>query len=410
MNKVLFSALLPLIMAAGGWAAEARNGFYVWRRAWSAQLAASLPADRPLWILAAEWDKSGLARIRLPAEARECGNATPVVRLHAGVWRQIAPAELAEFASSGRLQLDCDVPVSQLAVYAGWLAGVRAVLPGVELSVTVLPSHLASADFHKLAGQCDYFVLQLHGIEPPVNISEDYQIINRRTAFDAIGRAARSGKPFRLALPCYTYTLVFDAGTGKFSRLFAEAETGIGKNEIFRNAGLDISLIHDIISQYPELPVIWFRLPAENDISTLALSEIATLEQGGIPAEEVVFFWSRRSNCLELAVEGRGRIWRDRLRIALEFPVGATGEYQLYNGASTATPPAFGLLPDRVDFELKGCGRKTVIGRFYTEQPAEIRIANENNAETVAGSRGAAGADDTRPPRMRTVFSLVLPR
>lgn len=208
---------------------------------------------------------------------------------------RLVSARAAEL-ETGRIQLDVDAPESKIASYGELLKAIRESWPkgarDLYLGATFLPCHLGLKGIEKVLGFVDEPVIQLHGIDPPKDIKDDWHLMERERSFLAVKRAVALHENFKMALPSYAYVLLFGRD-GAFSRLFAEGlpvdwSPPPGMKSCL--AAPDLGLVHDILSDSGKMPVIWFRLPVKGqDRFSLDRETIGLLERGVLPSPGMEF-------------------------------------------------------------------------------------------------------------------------
>ncbi|MBE6357618.1 MAG: DUF3142 domain-containing protein [Lentisphaerae bacterium] len=210
IKTVLLILLLPIASKA--------VDFYIWQR----QLNNQLIRDTVLkwqretpgttYCLAGELENDGRQMTVSPEQFLEPAWTTPVIRIHIRNMTR-KTEELAKtviklhtpWAACRSLQIDLDCPEFKLSYYTSLMQQLRKQLPDYRLSATVLPCHLRHhKEFKSLADACDYFVVQVHALEKDGN---DFFIIDRNTALEAIKNAGTFDRPFKIALPFYTHTI-----------------------------------------------------------------------------------------------------------------------------------------------------------------------------------------------------------
>ena len=212
MRYSCFLFLFPLLLQA------AYPEFYVWQRNYTRNvengiIEANKSGCRRFYFIAGEMENNGRNIAVAPAyPSWLSGKVTPVIRIH--VKHLASPAEkLAQqilklyepWKTCRSLQIDLDAPESKIAYYTALMRQLRTALPDVELSATVLPCHLRhKEEFFKLAKACDFYVLQIHGLEKR---SGKWSIIDRNTALNAIIRAVNHQQKFKIAVPLYSHNI-----------------------------------------------------------------------------------------------------------------------------------------------------------------------------------------------------------
>ncbi len=357
----------------------ASPGFYFWQREFTPRaqraVAEALTDHRPISALAAEFSMEN-GRVRqvagaLPPAFYRRPEITAVFRGSVDFFLTGKQEEL--LAAIQRLQpinveLDIDVPERCLTDYAAYLKRLRVSLPASvqSLSATALPCHLSRREFADVAGELDFFVLQLHGIAAPRSLNEPFQLLDEATAKHAIQQAKQLETPCKIALPTYGYLLYFEAESGRFQRLSAAPLSRPG--EIRRLAEPDWGAILRLRRDFPELPVIWFRLPVEGDTLNLDRTTVARLENGIAPSPHLEYAFRRSgANAFDLYVTPRERL-NPELRLTIAWPL-KEGEFELAPGVKdVSSRRGFGILPDTLYTDQLRCGEPFRLGTILTDQ------------------------------------------
>ena len=209
-------------------------------------------------------------------------------------------------------------------------------------------------------------MLQIHGIEIPKHINDKTELLNMRTAEEALRKAEKIGWPYLVALPCYAYELNFDSATGKFLFLTAEkpsrrTET-IKQRAAARNA--DLVELRKIIQVLEHAQgVVWFRLPVEGDRLCLPRQTLAAIQQGTIPKPEVECrILQVNTSTIELELINKNTIAFHQADVTLDWPDPA-GSYDLYQMIDAGNP-APGSLPTGLSVPVPPLGESIRIGWF----------------------------------------------
>lgn len=295
------------------------NTIYVWNRAWSGAVcdAADCAAKTgDLWLLCGECTVAHGAlaaqAVRPAWEELESGGGpvTLVVRADVSLAQflaedrghaQSAADFFAEFVAQQRVaaecagvdvagvQMDYDCPTARLDDYAALAKALAGKVTPAKFSITALPDWLRSPDFRKVARRCDYFVLQLHGLERPSAPEDRSFLFDPARALDYVGRAARVRVPFYAALPTYGYDVVFDE-EGAFAGLAAETvapvwPVSMGVRTVVADPGAVAGVVSRLRADRPDwlLGVAWFRMPVEGDRLNWDWRTLATVMEGRAP-------------------------------------------------------------------------------------------------------------------------------
>lgn len=338
MKRVLFLlAVLAACSPGGRDSGPLAHSAYVWQRSWNPAVRGAVRGSdlRELVALAAEVDLSArpprIARVALADVGRPLGLAIRIGRFHGwggGTGRfadepetvRLLVALIREIARRAppEIQIDYDCPESQLADYRVLLAAARPAAAPARLTITALPSWLRhERAFASLVAATDGYVLQVHSARPPEG-SRPVELVDPEEAVRAVETAAGFGRPFRVALPTYSYGLVRDE-RGSVVGLSAEGAGGGPAAAVSDPAALAGLIRTWTRDRPPELAgVIWFRLPVPGDVRNWPPETWRAVREGRAP--------------------------RPELRRALREPEPGLVEIELVNAGETdhAPPPTLG--------------------------------------------------------------------
>jgi hypothetical protein len=316
-----------------------RQEAYVWQRVWTAPVAQAIAdhsADfKSLIVLGAEvsW-KAGRVDVKRTAidfAALRSGKGSAGIALRIGPYLgpfsegDAVTAMLGELASSlvgacvsnqvtvSELQIDFDCASSKLDGYRRWIEAIRSRLPGLPVVITALPSWLAEPGFGRLIAATDGFVLQVHSLDRPKSADAPFTLCDPKAAQRAVQRAARFGKPFRVALPTYGYVVAFDRQK-KFIGLSAEGPKRVWPaGAVTRETRAEPEALAALVREWsrsrpPALEgLIWYRLPIGGDSLNWSWPTLAAVMEGRIPRERVRAEGVRpHSGLIELSLENDG--------------------------------------------------------------------------------------------------------
>lgn len=183
----------------------------------------------------------------------------------------IAEAKAHQVAVS-ELQIDFDCAASKLDGYRLWVEALREKAAPLPVIITALPAWLDQPGFKSLVSTADGYVLQVHSLERPRDITAPFTLCDAQAARRAVERASRLPVPFRVALPTYGYVVAFDS-KGHFTGLAAEGTAkswpaGTQLREV-RSDPLEMAeLVREWTARRPPglRGIIWYRLPIKSDI------------------------------------------------------------------------------------------------------------------------------------------------
>lgn len=213
MKLKLVFLILSVMLAVSA----AETDFYVWQRQPSAELEQAVAefyqtCSGKLYFLAGEIENDGRSIPVSPSKKVDFKRSVPVVRIHVTHLKKtpaVLAGEISRFyvpwKAAGALQIDLDAPESRLGYYRDLMRELRKLLPGTKLSVTVLPCHLKHDQaFRELAAQCDFYVLQVHGL---TRRNKVWSIYDHAEAVKAVTKAKALKLPFKTALPLYCHEI-----------------------------------------------------------------------------------------------------------------------------------------------------------------------------------------------------------
>jgi len=209
----------------------------------------------------------------------------------------LAASLLAESASNrlgvAELQIDFDCAESKLAGYRLWIEEIRRRVAPVPVTITVLPAWLGHREFRQLIDGTDGYVLQVHSVERPRNIDAPFTLCPPDAARRAVERAARLGRPFRVALPTYGYALAFDV-RGEFIGLSAEGPAPRWPaRTLVREVSAEPATLAELVLGWTrdrpaELAgIIWYRLPVAGDRLNWGWPTLAAVMAGSVPRPQL---------------------------------------------------------------------------------------------------------------------------
>ena len=368
-------------------------GFYVWQRdvtpAVLAEARAATEEGREIFALAGEFtaDATGALCDLSPnlcppfnfgSGDSSLPSATAVFRVRPGALDapEIFGAALATRAGelgATSVQLDVDAPESRLEDYALLAAAVRAGLPkSATLSLTLLPCHFAHpSSVRAVLASADYGVLQLHGIDPPGSLSDEWRLMDPATVRSALSRARALDVPLRMALPAYAYVLTFDQ-EGLFRRLYAEGFPGrqfLPEGMVCRLAAPDAGILAELLSAPDAQSEIWFRLPVPGgDRWCLDRKTLSELEAGRVPEADVHLETESlpAGNGFRLFATFRHTIPLDPVKIPLRWSdANHNGEWIAVGGCAADVPA--GGLPQSIALAPHACGERFLAAIVLSE-------------------------------------------
>jgi hypothetical protein len=368
---------------------------YVWNYQWTGAVTSSVARAKTLGldrldVFCGELGGSGHAAPDWTAAARAGLPVVPVLRVFARrsgdietrpealaadvsktLLAALAAARAAGCTTAGA-QLDLDCPERLLDAYADWLPTLRAEIPGEPLGVTVLPCHTGHTKaFRRLADAVDEFVLQVHGTRFPQHLAEPAHLVWEGEAGEAIRKAGRVGRPFRIALPSYAFTLVFDRAGGRMRGLRFPDDPPPGADGVERRLAPDVGVITRLMEEARRaehcLGIAWFRLPVAGDPCAWDPGFFADVIAGRSPRPELrAGFTVLPDGRHELWVFNRGVIDAREAAVTITWPE-TLGDYWLARPTLDHMP---GVLPTTFRIPLPPPGARCIPAWFRPSRPA----------------------------------------
>ena len=295
------------------------RGLYVWQRQWNEDVRESItktgqssPSIQSLIVLAAEISfENGIPKtikcdldhqilldsgvpiglaLRIGPYSGPFESDDEVATLISELSREIVTESLEHGIPVSELQIDFDCPDSKLDGYRVWINAIREKIDPVSVTITALPSWLYQKGFDKLVKSTDGFVLQVHSLEAPESPDSEFTLCDTERSMEWIDLAAKSGVPFRVALPTYGYVLAFDKD-GKFIGLSAEGPSLDWPDDVqlrtVRSDPVDLAdFVGRLETDHPALlsGIIWYRMPVEGDRLNWTWPTLLVVMDGRKPA------------------------------------------------------------------------------------------------------------------------------
>src|SRR5580698_6226348 len=235
--RLILPVLLLLTTAVAQVHASLPQQVYVWQRAWTEPVCQAVLAHTTNFTETAVLTAEVSWKNKLPHVVRADVNFPVLAKTHCpvGLVLRVGPFNgslsenkpgvnfLAELAAGLviearakqvepiELQIDYDCAESKLDDYRFWLEAVQRRVAPLPVTITALPSWLDSPAFARLAATATNYVLQVHSLNRPVDVSTPFTLCDPLAAKRAVTRAGEIGVPFRVALPTYTYIVAFGA-------------------------------------------------------------------------------------------------------------------------------------------------------------------------------------------------------
>jgi hypothetical protein len=147
--------------------------------------------------------------------------------------------------------------------------------------------------FKHLIASTDGYVLQVHSLQRPKAADASFVLCDPKAAQRAVEKAARLGKPFRVALPTYGYLAAFD-GSGHFVGISAEGPAPVWTNaveirEIRTDPAAMAALVQGWRNDRPEAlkGIIWYRLPIAGENLNWAWPTLSMVMAGAVPHSDL---------------------------------------------------------------------------------------------------------------------------
>lgn len=371
--RPLISLLLISLLGCAEEPAPLDQQLYVWQRQWRPAHAEALAQSRAdfstLRVLALQAQpQAGWGRARIDAELlrRDARPLIAVVRLD-GQLPQLDPAEIGQqltalvrdWQAAGLrltgLEIDHDCATSRLPAYTELLREVRRQLPAeLRLSITALPTWLASPALEELLASVDSSVLQVHAVsDPQQGLFDPEQALDWAQHYGELSR-----KPFHLALPAYGVALT---ASGQVESEVALRQGG-PRRELRAEPQQVATLLEELQDAAPArlAGIIWFRLPLAGDRRAWPMNTL-------------------------LAV-ARGQALTPALGLQRQ-PRDGFSQLQLFNEGTLASP-----LPRRIELPAQACEAADAVGDYRLERQADrLLFIRRHEGRLDAGERRALG-------------------
>jgi hypothetical protein len=300
---------------------------------------------------------------------------------------ELAAALVAEArtnqAEPVELQIDFDCAESKLEDYRLWLGVVQKRIAPLPVTITALPSWLNSPAFTRLAATSTNYILQVHSLAKPTDISAPSTLCDPIAAKRAVMRAGEIGVPFRVALPTYTYIVAFNSA-GKFIGLSAEAPRanwpdGTQLREMAADPLAMSSLVQTWNTNRPPAMrgIIWYRLPVATDNLNWRWPTLAAIVAARVPPESFRATARRvEPGLVEISLENTGELdissrltvearWSDARLVAGDGLRGFELAEQNVSAARFQNQSSQFRLP---------AGEKIIIGWLRFDQDREVQL------------------------------------
>ena len=358
-------------------------------------------------------------------------------------------------ATVAGLQIDIDVPTRLLPRYAKTLRALHARLqPGIQLSITGLPTWMDSVALSGVLDQVDFWIPQCYGSEIPERLDQSIPISSPQLVARAVTRAREFNRPFYAGLAAYSYALLYSSsgslitlrGDMNLSRVANDANLELIDRRVFDNSsewryvyrargggvieGLAMNAGDVLVIDSPGtlslqqaaravrenageklLGICVFRLPGESDTATLSIEQIAAaLGDVQARADVSAAIVARPANDphgpgvlseaqLTVVNSGtKGILAGDGLTIDLTIPPGSASQTSL-NGFSSVTTQCVAAPPDSLE----------AVDSFEASMPCSERRANvlRFKAATLAPGESAAATFVFGGPLPSVLFAHI---
>jgi hypothetical protein len=295
-----------------------RQEAYVWQRSWSPAVREAVrqaSGFSGLIVLAAEadlrrgaprvtrvpldetlknWGKPVGAALRVTTFPSRFADEPGIVRILQELVRDVVAEARAKGIALSEIQIDYDCPESKLDDYRGLLPVLRKAAAPVSVTLTALPSWMRQRRaFARLIAAADGYALQVHSLAPPASPNGEIPLLKPEEARSWVAEAARFGRPFRVALPTYSYLAAFNP-QGNLIGLSAEGPLlswpeGVAVRAARSDPAILAGLIRGWTRDRPrELAgILWYRLPVAGDRLNWTLPTLRAVTAGRTPHGEV---------------------------------------------------------------------------------------------------------------------------
>lgn len=390
---------------------------YVWRQGWDARPVEGLgreviPASvTELNLLVGECGLAGGTReVRVPWEAVKASGRKVAISVRIGVRRtkdgapldnlkdgmDLAQRGLTAAKTKGvevtEVQFDYDCPTRLLSDYASWIRQARQQLADVRVTVTTLPTWLGSEGFEKLVAAADGWTLQVHGTERPT-ANRPAPLMKAEDALGWIRQGMLLGRPFRVALPTYSYVACFSA-KGRYLGMKAEGVAlpeGTATTQCMTGDPREVAKVLKALQdgRYGLVTAVdWFRLPLPGDAQAWTVEGLGKVIAGKEVGAELTFEQRRQGPLVDII-----------LRNATEQPLPLPSVRVSWKGAGLVGADA------TLDWEAKPAKGAGEVGEVVFERraaagylaPGASRVVGWVRLGEERGARsGERGGDEVR--------------
>lgn len=358
---------------------------YIWKQGWNASSAAGLAPEvipaaiSELNVLVGECGLSGGSRsVAVPWAAVKASGRSIAVSVRIGAHRTLTSSTFDNLDEGLRLarrgieqaktagvkvrevQIDFDCPTRLLADYATWIRGAKDRIEVERLTVTTLPTWLSSRDFEKLVAAADGWTLQVHGTDR-ADLNNPKLLIEGEQAIEWIRKANRLGRPYRVALPTYSYLACFNT-KGRYLGMRAE---GVGLPEGTAQC-LHLPAEPEEVAKVLKFledgrqglvqAIDWYRLPLPGDAQIWTTQGLGEVIAGRPMAKNFTFEMRRQGALVDILLENPTEqplpipsvkvIWRGATLVGAD----ATMSWEVHSSAGDVTfkrNPVAGFLPPK---------------------------------------------------------------
>ena len=195
----------------------------------------------------------------------------PTARFIVGVAKSLVDLAASHGIAPSEFQIDFDCAQKDLRQFRAWLRVLREAVHPLRFVITTLPAWLDDPEFVPLVREADGYVLQVHSV-PYSNAYDRTTLCDVALARTWVGKAARLGFPFSVALPTYRCSAGYDAA----GKLLSVAMDSVQPPWPPDTRVLDFTTNADEIAMLvkewrqkrpPQLrEIIWYRIPVATDL------------------------------------------------------------------------------------------------------------------------------------------------
>ena len=234
----------------------------------------------------------------------------PTARFIVGVAKSLVDLAASHGIAPSEFQIDFDCAQKDLRQFRAWLRVLREAVHPLRFVITTLPAWLDDPEFVPLVREADGYVLQVHSV-PYSNAYDRTTLCDVALARTWVGKAARLGFPFSVALPTYRCSAGYDAAGKLLSVAMDSVQPPWPPDtrvlEFATNADEVAMLVKEWRRKRPRQlrEIIWYRIPVATDLRNWRWVTLSAVMAGRKPLHQLVVL-QEGENPIDLAIANTG--------------------------------------------------------------------------------------------------------